>query len=121
MGVDLVDVAAFSRKLAISPALLARTFTDAERAAADAFADARRLRHLAGRFAAKEAVLKALGLGISGGAALTDVEVTAAANGAPSVALRGVALASAAGDGIARVLVSISYDGGFAVAFAVAT
>lgn len=120
IGVDLVEIAAFARKLTISPALLARTFTEAERTAAGTFAaDGPRSVFLAGRFAAKEAVLKTLGLGISG-AALTDVEVTAAVNGAPTVQLRGAALASAARDGISRVLVSISHDGGFAVAFAVA-
>ena len=75
VGVDAVDVARFRRILARRPGFAARFFTDTEQA------DARRApdptESLAARFAAKEAVMKALGTGL-GGFALTDVEVRAA-------------------------------------------
>ena len=72
IGVDAVDVARFRRILARRPGFAARFFTETEQA------DARRspdpTESLAARFAAKEAVMKALGTGL-GGFALTDVEV----------------------------------------------
>jgi holo-[acyl-carrier protein] synthase len=117
IGVDLVELAGFARKLAISPRLIHRTFTPAERAAAGEYDGRRRESFLAGRFAAKEAVLKALGVGIAD-VALTDVEVTAAATGEPVVALRDSAQRVAAARGVTQCRVSISHDGGFAVAFA---
>jgi holo-[acyl-carrier protein] synthase len=117
IGVDLVHLEQFARKLAISPGLIARTFTEAERAAADGFGAGRRQAFLAGRFAAKEAVLKALGVGISD-VGLTDVEVMAAESGEPVVALRAAALRAAAARGLSQFKVSISHDGGFAIAFA---
>jgi holo-[acyl-carrier protein] synthase len=117
IGVDLVDLEQFGRKLAVSPGLLARTFTEIERAAADEFGGARRQAFLAGRFAAKEAVLKALGVGISG-VALTDVEVLASDTGEPGVTLRESALRVAEARGLTQYQVSISHDGGFAIAFA---
>jgi holo-[acyl-carrier protein] synthase len=117
IGVDLVDLDQFARKLAISRGLVARTFTAAEQAAADGYAEGRRRAFLAGRFAAKEAVLKALGVGISD-AGPTDVEVLAAESGEPIVALRAGALRTAEARGLTQFKVSISHDGGFAIAFA---
>ncbi|MEW6173085.1 MAG: holo-ACP synthase [Bacillota bacterium] len=72
----------------------------------------------AGRFAAKEAVLKALGTGRDG-AGFADVEVLSDNLGRPLVVLKGRALVMAQTRGVSRVLVSIAHDAGSAVAFAV--
>jgi holo-[acyl-carrier protein] synthase len=91
IGVDVVDVVRFRGILARRPGFAARFFTDTEQA------DARRApdptESLAARFAAKEAVMKALGTGL-GGFALTEVEVRrgtgrGATAGAPSRGLHG--------------------------------
>jgi holo-[acyl-carrier protein] synthase len=75
--------------------------------------------HFAGRWAAKEAVLKTLGTGWGQGVQWTDVEVIRPA-GAPSIALYGRALEVAQQLHIARVLISISHTKDYAVAFATA-
>jgi holo-[acyl-carrier protein] synthase len=75
IGIDAVDVARFRRVLDRRPRLVERVFTEAERA--DAAAGGDRVERLAARFAAKEATMKALGIGI-GAIALRDVEVVRA-------------------------------------------
>ena len=119
IGVDLVEVARFRRVLERHPAFAAKHFTAGERARADALPEARRFEFLAGRFAAKEAALKALGTGISGGVSLAEVETGARDSGAPVLKLSGAALRAAEEAGASRFQVSISHDGGFAVAFVV--
>jgi holo-[acyl-carrier protein] synthase len=74
----------------------------------------------AGRFAAKEAVVKALGTGFFGDIAWTDVEILRQPTGAPHVHLFGGALAVAQSLGVTRWLVSISHDESHAVASALA-
>ena len=85
-GVDIVDVADFSR-LIEAPArqFLDRYFTDSE--LATVATGANKLERLAGRFAVKEAVLKALGVGWGDGIAFTDVEIITLETGAPTVLL----------------------------------
>lgn len=73
----------------------------------------------AARFAAKEAVLKALGTGLAG-CRWTDVEVCSTISGAPEVKLTGRASELARASGVIAVLLSLSHDRGRAVAFAVA-
>ena len=75
-------------------------------------------RYLAKRFAAKEAIAKALGCGIGIRLSWQDMEISNAAGGAPLVALSGQALAIAREQGGARVLLSISDEQHYAVAFA---
>lgn len=65
--------------------------------------------HLAGRFAAKEAVLKVLGTGWRGGIAWTDVEVVRQSSGLPTITLTGECERIAREQGIARWHVSISH------------
>jgi holo-[acyl-carrier protein] synthase len=72
-------------------------------------AHAGRFAFFAGRFAAKEAVLKALGTGWAGGIAFTDVEVRRRPGGAPHVTLHGLALRRAAEIGVSEVHVSITH------------
>jgi holo-[acyl-carrier protein] synthase len=92
-------------------------FTDAERTWAGASRHPEQ--RLAARFAAKEAVLKALGAGL-GSAPLTDIEVVRGTSGAPSVALHGRAAELARSLGVDRVLVSLTHTSTTAAAFAVA-
>ena len=77
--------------------------------------------YFAGRFAAKEAVLKALGTGLSGGIRWRDVEVTREMTGRPGVALSGRAAEVAAGLGVTGWLLSISHVERLAMASAIAT
>ncbi|MFM7207750.1 MAG: holo-ACP synthase [Planctomycetaceae bacterium] len=76
--------------------------------------------HFAGRWAAKEAVLKALGTGWRRGISWRDIEVASATTGRPAVTLRGGAGEMAAAMGIRCILVSISHCRSHATAYAVA-
>lgn len=119
LGVDLVEVARIERLLAEhGERFLERCFTRDERRQWQAAGG--RAEHLAGRFAAKEAVLKALGTGWRHGIAWTDIEVLPDDAGRPGVGLTGQAARFAAAAGIARWMLSISHSGGFAVASAIA-
>ena len=97
IGVDAVDVVRFRRVVARRPGIVHRLFTDTERGLR------RRSRdpgpRLAVRFAAKEAVLKALGVGV-GAAGFRDVEVTRADDGEPGLVLSGRAEALSVGRGV---------------------
>lgn len=79
-----------------------------------------RFAFFAGRFAAKEAVLKVLGTGWSGGIAFTDVEIRRVDGGAPVVRLSGLAADRAAELGLERILVSITHTRRDAQAVAIA-
>lgn len=83
VGADLVDVRAFRARFARRPEVLETVFTPAELAYSRA--QARPWEHLAARFAAKEAVLKALGTGLAGALAWRDVEVVRDEAGAPAL------------------------------------
>ena len=76
--------------------------------------------YLARQFAAKEAVVKALGTGINHGVDLRDILVLRLASGAPVVELRGIAGKYADRQGIGTVLVSISAEKAYAIAYAIA-
>jgi len=122
VGVDAVDVARFRRILARRPGFAARFFTDVEQADARRSSDP--TESLAARFAAKEAVMKALGTGL-GGFALTDVEVrraggAGATGGAPSVVLSGAAAALAERQQAGPLHLSLTHTTDVAIAFVVA-
>jgi len=110
VGIDLLEIERLERALQRHPRLAERVFTEAERDYAAA--RARPGRHLAARFAAKEAVVKALGL--SGGFGLRDIEVVAGEP--PSVSLSGRAAAAAGGE---RVMISLTHSRDFASAVAI--
>jgi holo-[acyl-carrier protein] synthase len=76
--------------------------------------------HFAGRWAAKEAVMKTLGTGWSRGVGWRDIEICSNRNGAPSIVLRGGAREIAEQVGICDVLISISHCRSFATATAIA-
>jgi holo-[acyl-carrier protein] synthase len=76
--------------------------------------------HFAGRWAAKEAILKAIGTGWSRGICWTDLEVRNIASGAPQVLVRGGAKEAAIERGIGDILISISHCRTYATAYAIA-
>jgi holo-[acyl-carrier protein] synthase len=122
VGVDAVDVARFRRLLDRRPRLATRCFTETEQSDASGSADV--AQSLAARFAAKEAVMKALGTGI-GAFALTDVEVrrtpgTGATRNAPFLVLHGTAAELAGAHGAGRFHLSLSHTDDVAIAFVVA-
>jgi holo-[acyl-carrier protein] synthase len=110
VGIDVVDVARFEQILDRRPALRVRLFTPAERGLAIA--------SLAARFAAKEAVAKALGA--PSGLAWQDCEIVSAASGRPSLFLSGTVAAAAAERGVTSWHLSLSHDAGIASAVVVA-
>ena len=114
VGVDLVDIARFERAMSRTPRLRTRLFSDDERHRDGAELP---LRSLAGRFAAKEALIKALG--DSGDITWHDMPVVSDPLGDPGFALRGTAAAAVAARGITRIHLSMSHDAGLAIAFVV--
>lgn len=118
-GVDIVETARIRRMLGSHPErFLNRVFTAGEQAYAQS-RPKRSFEHLAGRFASKEAVLKVLGTGWSGGIAWTDVEVVREPSGQPRVRLTGVAAQKADELGITDWWLSISHTDTHAVASAI--
>lgn len=87
-----------------------------------AYCSARRAatQHYAGRWAAKEAVLKAIGTGWSRGIHWTDIEVVNAVGGKPEITIAGQARQICDARGIGEVLISISHCRNYAVAYATA-
>ena len=122
-GIDLVEKCRIQHLIdSHGERFLDRVFTPDERAYADnARKPTRRLEHLAGRFAAKEAILKVLGTGWSGGIGWTDAEVVRLATGQPTVRLHGEAARLADAAGIRHWLISISHTDTHAMASAIAT
>ena len=78
------------------------------------------MQHFAGRWAAKEAILKALGTGWRKGISWRDMEVSNARKGKPLVTMRGGAKDVMKRIGSAEILISISHTRAYAVAFAIA-
>lgn len=117
IGIDAVDIQRFRELLARRPKVAARLFTDGELAYGARWHDP--APRLAARFAAKEAVMKAMGVGL-GAVAFRDVEVVSAPSGAPSLVLRGTAEARAAGLGVAAWKLSLTHTDTVAQAVAVA-
>ena len=118
IGVDMVEIARMEKVLARRPNFAKRVFTADERAYCDRMA--RPAQHYAARFAAREAVLKALGTGFSGGIGVADVHVTRNEAGQPQAQLEGRAAQIAAERGVREVALSLSYTHDVAVANAVA-
>ncbi len=119
-GLDLTDTDRVARLLGEhGERFVARCFTAGERAYADTHAK-RRAEVYAARFAAKEAVLKALGTGLSGGIQWTDVEVVRDGAGKPGVKLHGRAAQSADERGITSWSLSLTHVRGLAAASAIA-
>jgi holo-[acyl-carrier protein] synthase len=116
VGIDVVPVQRFAESLARTPSLAARLFT-ADELVTHSGAP-RSAESLAARFAAKEALSKALGGG--GGMMWTDARVLVDDVGRPSLEVSGTVAARAASLGVTRWHVSMSHDGGVAAATVIA-
>ena len=117
IGVDLCEVERMRAALARTPTLRERVFTDDEQAYCEGRRDP--TERYAARFAAKEAVLKAMGLGI-GSCGWREIEVSRADSGAPSVVLHGRALELAEERGIQAWRLTMTHTHRVAEAIAVA-
>ena len=114
-GIDLVDVSMTARLLADpTDQFLTRCFTANEQASAGNGVD--RSNRLSGRFATKEAVMKALGTGFGKGIGFLDIETITLASGAPSIVLHCEARRRAEQLGIRSWLVSTSHEANIAIA-----
>jgi holo-[acyl-carrier protein] synthase len=109
VGIDVVDISRFDDSLRRTPGMVERLFTPAEASRPPA--------SLAARFAAKEALAKALGA--PGDLAWHDAEVVSESSGRPLFSLRGTVAARAADLGVASVHLSLSHDAGIASAVVV--
>ncbi len=118
-GIDLVDCPRIEEMVKRhGERFIDRIFTAAEQAYAEANKD--RIEKLAGRFAAKEAILKLMGTGWRGKIAWTDIEVINNPAGQPEVTLSGEVKKLAEKFGIKHISVSITHTANFAIASAVA-
>lgn len=118
IGVDIVEIARMERILQQTPGFAPRVFTPEERLYCES--SARPAAHYACRFAAREAVLKALGTGFSDGIGRKDVSVSKDASGRPVAVLSGRALEIARALQVQEVAISLSFTGDLAVANAMA-
>ena len=125
VGIDLVDLAEFRRicegfDASQEPpcAFVARTFTPAELAQARGRHDA--CQYLAGRFAVKEAVFKAVAPLTQQGFDLRRVECLDAPTGQPEVVMDGVLAETYASSGVSSILVSVTNETGYVEAIALA-
>jgi len=109
VGIDVVDVGRFQQALERAPRLRARLFTDVEQGLAPA--------SLAARFAAKEALAKALGAPV--GLRWHDAEVHRGEDGRPHLSMHGTVAAHADRLGARRTHLSLSHDAGIASAVVV--
>jgi holo-[acyl-carrier protein] synthase len=109
VGIDVVELVRFEASIARTPALREKLFTPAEAALP--------LQSLAARFAAKEALAKALGA--PAGLHWHDAEVVALPSGDPTFELRGTVLARASDLGVLATHLSLSHDAGIASAVVV--
>ncbi|MFN8039453.1 MAG: holo-ACP synthase [Acidimicrobiales bacterium] len=117
IGIDAVELARFAGVLARTPTFVDRIFTADERAYAERRRDP--TERFAARFAAKEATLKALGVGI-GACGFREIEVRRDDEGAPSLVLHGTAAELAAGRGVTRLALTITHTDVHAEAVVVA-
>src|SRR4051794_1648769 len=116
IGIDVAEIDRFERSLRRTPSLAQRLFTPYEMLLPSG--EPRGAASLAARFAAKEALAKALGA--PGGLAWTDAEVRAEPSGRPRLEVRGTVAARAAELGVRTWHLSLSHDAGVASAMVIA-
>ncbi|MCA9774226.1 MAG: holo-ACP synthase [Myxococcales bacterium] len=118
LGIDVEEIERLEAALARSgPKIAERLFTERERE--DALGLKNASEFLTGRYAAKEALFKALGTGVSGGITWRDAEVTNAPGGAPEIRIQGRAREVFDERGARRVWLSITHTGRTAAAVVV--
>ncbi len=118
LGVDIVEIERMRKILSRTPSFASKVFSAEERAYCDSTATPQA--HYATRFAAKEAVLKALGTGFSQGIGVRDVEVRRTSKGRPYAVLTGRAKQIAQSMGVRELPLSLSFTHSEAVACAMA-
>ncbi|MFG2722212.1 holo-ACP synthase [Streptomyces sp. NPDC048416] len=116
VGIDVAEIERFGESIARTPAMLQRLFVESELLLPGG--ERRGVASLAVRFAAKEALAKALGA--PAGLLWTDAEVYVEANGQPRLRVRGSVAARAAELGVRHWHVSLSHDAGVASAVVIA-
>ncbi|SCK57513.1 holo-[acyl-carrier protein] synthase [Streptomyces sp. WMMB 714] len=116
VGIDVAEIERFGQALKRTPILAERLFVEAELWLPTG--ERRGVASLAARFAAKEALAKALGA--PGGMSWTDAEVVAAASGRPSLRVSGTVAAQAELLGVRGWHLSLSHDAGIASAVVIA-
>jgi holo-[acyl-carrier protein] synthase len=116
IGIDVAEIDRFERSLQRTPTLAARLFTPYEMVLPSG--ERRGAASLAARFAAKEALAKALGAPV--GLVWTDAEVRAEPSGRPTLSVRGTVAARAAALGVRTWHLSLSHDAGVASAMVIA-
>jgi len=119
VGVDLVDVPGFEARFGDRAEALAQVFTDAELAYCRR--QPRPWPHLAARFAAKEALLKALTSGLTGAMTWRDIEVARDPAGTPRLVVTGATAEMVARQGLAPGSVSLSHTASHAIAVVLLT
>ena len=115
VGIDVVDVPRFEIVMGRRPRIVQRLFTEGEQRTARMKPE-----RLAARFAAKEAVMKSLGVG-AGSVPWKSIEVVKASSGAPSIVLHGAAADLAARRGVNDFQISLTHTAMTAAAFVVAS
>lgn len=116
-GIDIVEIADIEKSAGIT-GWLERVFSSEE---LSSFPDGvTRAAHIASRFAAKEAVIKALGVGFGNGVAFSDIVIVSVKGGAPQVKLVGGALSTAKSCGVIEIKLSLSHTKHWACASAIA-
>lgn len=118
LGVDLCAISRIEQELERGDGFLRRYYAEEERAYLDARGKTR-AQSAAAMFAAKEAALKAMGCGLSGGVALAEIVVVHDALGCPGYRLTGAALEKLRQLGGARAFLSLTHEGDSAVAVCV--
>ena len=114
VGVDIIEVDRIEAKLRRTPGLKDKLYTPVE----IGYCESKKFpaQHYAARFAAKEAVMKALGTGLAGGGTWQDIEVLPDAQGKPVMSLTGYFENLAREMGVQRIFVSLSHAQEYAVA-----
>jgi len=115
IGIDIIEVSRVHETIARTPRFVERVFTDAERVYCES-RGAAAAQHYAARFAAKEAALKALQTGWSGGISWQDIEVSAKESGAPVILFNGRARELFAASGATAAHLSIAHTSEHAIA-----
>lgn len=119
IGIDVVEVDRIAQAIERhGEPFLSRLFTQAEREYCEI--QKKPALHYAARFAAKEAVSKALGTGIGGDASWLDLEISRDSLGAPALTLSGAAAAFAKENGIHEIKISLTHARDYAAANAIA-
>ena len=121
IGIDIVEIERLEKSLKRSTGkqFLNHVYTEAEQAAAPQN-ERQKYAYFAGRWAAKEALSKAFGCGISSKCALRDIEILRGSAGEPQMELSGAAAQTAASLGVKKLHLSISHEREYACANVIA-